>query len=31
MFLLRPKRKSIDFNLKIKLNGEQLYESNSVK
>ena len=31
MVLLRPKRKSIDFNLKIKLNGVRLYETNSVK
>ena len=31
MVLFRPKRKSMDFNLKIKLNGKRLYETNSVK
>ena len=31
MALFRPKRKSMDINLKIKLNGKQLYETNSVK
>ena len=31
MVLFRPKRKSMDFNLKIKLTGKQLYETNSVK
>ena len=31
MVLFRPKRKSIEFNLKIKLCGKQLYEMNSVK
>ena len=31
MVLFRPKRKSMDFSLKIKLNGKQLYEINSVK
>ena len=31
MVLFRPKRKSMDFNLKIKLNGKRLYEANSVK
>ena len=31
MVLFRLKRKSIDFNLKIKLNGKQLYETSSVK
>ena len=30
MVLLRPKTKSI-FNLKIKLNGKQLYETSSMK
>ena len=31
MVLFRPKRKSMDFNLKINLNGKQFYETNSVK
>ena len=31
MVLFRPKRKSMDFNLKINLNGKQLYETNSVQ
>ena len=31
MVLFRPKRRSMDFNLKIKLNGKWLYETNSVK
>ena len=31
MALFRQKRKSMDFNLKIKLNGKRLYEVNSVK
>ena len=31
MVLFRLKRKSMDFNHKIKLNGKQLYETNSVK
>ena len=31
MVLFRPKRKSMAFNLKIQLNGKQLYETNSVK
>ena len=31
VFIFCPKRKSIDFNLKIKLNGKQLYETTSVK
>ena len=31
MVLIRPKRKSMDFNLEIKLNEKQLYETNSVK
>ena len=31
MLLFRPKRKSMDFNLKIKLNGKRLSEANSVK
>ena len=31
MVLFRLKRKSMDFNLKIKLNGKRLYETNSVK
>ena len=31
MVLFRPKRRSMDFNLKIKLNGKRLYEANSVK
>ena len=31
MVLFRLKKKSIDFNLKIKLNGKQLYETSSVK
>ena len=31
MVLFRPKRKSMDFNLGIKLNEKQLYENNSVK
>ena len=31
MVLFRPKRKSMDFTLKIKLNGKQLYDTNSVK
>ena len=30
MVLFRPKRKSIDFNLKFKFNGKWLYEANSV-
>ena len=29
--LFSAKRKSVDFNLKIKLNGKRLYETNSVK
>ena len=31
MVLFRPKRKSMDFNLKRKLNQKRLYETNSVK
>ena len=31
MVLFRPTRKGMDFNLKIKLNGKRLYETNSVK
>ena len=31
MTLFRIKRKSMDFSLKLKLNGKQLYESNSLK
>ena len=31
MVLFRPKRKSMNFTLKIKLNGKQLYDTNSVK
>ena len=31
MVLFRPKRKSMDFNLKIQLNGKQLYKTNLVK
>ena len=31
MVLFRPKSKSMYFNLKIKLNRKQLYETNSVK
>ena len=31
MVLFRPNRKSMDFNLKIKLNGKRLDENNSVK
>ena len=31
MVLFRRKRKSTDFNLKIELNGKQLYETNSLK
>ena len=31
MVLFRLKRKSMDFNLKIKLNGKSIYETNSVK
>ena len=31
MVLFRPKTKSMDFNLQIKLNGKRLYETNSVK
>ena len=31
MVLFRPKRKSMDFSLKIRLNGKQLYETNSLK
>ena len=31
MVLIRPKRKSMDFNLEKKLNEKQLYETNSVK
>ena len=30
-FYLEQKGKNMDFNLKIKLNGKQLYETNSVK
>ena len=29
--LFSAKRKNVDFNLKIKLNGKRLYETNSVK
>ena len=31
MVSFRPKRKSMDFNLKIWLNGKQPYETNSLK
>ena len=31
MVLFRPKRKTTDFNLNIKLNGKLLYETKSVK
>ena len=31
MVLVRPKRRCMDFNLKIKLNGKHLYETNSMK
>ena len=31
MVLFGPKRKSMDFNLRIKLNGKRLYETNIVK
>ena len=31
MVLFRPKRESMDFSLKTKLNGKRLYETNSVK
>ena len=30
MVLFRLKRKSVDFNLKIKLNGKGPYQTNSV-
>ena len=31
MVLFRPKRKNMDFKIKIKYNGKRLYETNSVK
>ena len=31
MVQLSPKRKKMNFNLKLKLNGKQLYKTNSVK
>ena len=31
MVVFRPKGKSIDLNLKIKLNAKRLYETNSLK
>ena len=31
MVLFKPKRKSMDVNIKIKLNEKRLYETNSVK
>ena len=31
MFIFRPKRKGIDFNLKSKRNGKRLYETNPAK
>ena len=31
MVLIRPKRKSMEFNLEIKLNGKKLYEISLVK
>ena len=31
MFIFRPKRKRMDFNLRIKLNGKQIYETDLVK
>ena len=31
LILFRPKRKPLDFNMKLKLNGKRLYPTDSVK
>ena len=31
LIIFKPKRKSLDFNMKIKLNGKRLYPTDSVK
>ena len=31
LIIFKPERKPLDFNMKIKLNGERLYPADSVK